>query len=77
MSFLTFKMSMITIGVKYFAFEYIIKKQKKKALEYERIGAYSKAHDIYMQIIGIDKFEEDAWNDIINSLEKRDKLEAH
>lgn len=77
MSFLTFKMSMITIGVKDFTFEDIIKKQKKKALEYERIGAYSKAHDIYMQIIGIDRFDEDAWNGIINSLEKRDKLEAH
>lgn len=31
-----------------------------------------------MQIIGIDRFDEDAWNGIINSLEKRDKLEeAH
>ena len=30
-----------------------------------------------MQIIGINRFDEDAWNGITNSLEKRDKLEAH
>lgn len=65
------------VEVNDFIFEDIIKKQKKKALEYERIGAYSKGHDIYIQIIGIDRFDEDAWNGIINSLEKRDRPEAH
>lgn len=50
-------------------------KMRQKALDYESIGAYSKAHDVYIKIIGIDKFNEDAWKGIINSLEKLGKLD--
>lgn len=47
---------------------------ERKAQYYESIKKYGKASEIYIQLIGIDKFNEDYWDKIINSFEKRNML---
>ena len=41
---------------------------KEKASYYESIEAYQKAHDTYIQIISIDKFDEEGWDGVISML---------